>query len=159
MRTPTLLLIGALTALTAGALSADERAAPPTIADFSWLSGQWCLTTGDEFIEEHWLAPRGGLMLGISRTIRAGKTTSFEFVRIESGTTTNYIAQPQGRPPTTFRHTASGVDWVRFENPVHDFPQRIEYRRTPNGLHAETPGPGKDGKETVIPFDYTACPR
>ena len=73
--------------------------------------------------------------------------------------TTSYIAQPRGRPPTTFRLTASGADWARFENPAHDFPQRIEYHRTPDGLHAETAGPDKDGKETVIPFDYVACLR
>jgi hypothetical protein len=98
-------------------------------------------------------------MLGLSRTIRSGKTTSFEFLRIATGATTSYIAQPRGRPPTTFRLTASGADWARFENPAHDFPQRIEYRRTPDGLHAETAGPDKDGKETVIPFDYVACLR
>jgi hypothetical protein len=154
MRTPTWLATSALTALTAGA-----AAAPPTIADFSWLSGQWCRTAGGESIEEHWLAPRGDLMLGISRTIRAGKTKSFEFVRIEVGTTTSYIAQPQGRPPTIFRLTASGANWARFENSAHDFPQRIEYRRMPNGLLAEIAGPGKDGKENVIPIDYVACPR
>jgi hypothetical protein len=154
MRTTTWLAICALTALTVGA-----TAAPPTVADFSWLSGQWCRTAGGEFIEEHWLAPRGDLMLGISRTIRAGKTTSFEFVRVEVGTTTSYIAQPQGRPPPIFRLTASGANWARFENSAHDFPQRIEYRRMPNGLLAEIAGPGKDGKENVIPIDYAACPR
>ena len=55
--------------------------------------------------------------------------------------------------------TASGDDWARFENPAHDFPKRVEYRRTPDGLHAEIAGPGKGGKELVIPFDYypAAC--
>src|SRR6187401_1182005 len=113
MRIPSLFATCALAAFATSALStdgeaADERPAPPASADFAWLSGQWCLTTGVEFIEEHWLAPRGDLMLGLSRTIRAGRTSSFEFLRIETGATTSYIAQPQGRPPTTFRLTASG---------------------------------------------------
>jgi hypothetical protein len=69
----------------------------------------------------------------------------------------NYVAQPQGGAPTAFALRASGADWARFENPQHDFPKRVEYRRTATGLHAEIAGPGRDGKEVVIPFDYRAC--
>ena len=60
-------------------------------------------------------------------------------------------------PPISFRLTASGDNWARFENPQHDFPKRVEYRRTANGLHAEIAGPGEAGKELVIPFDYRPC--
>ena len=139
-------------------LAGASIAATPTADDFAWLSGHWCLVSGDEFTEEHWLPPRGNLMLGVSHTVRGGKTTSFEFMRIEFGAQIQFIAQPRGQPPTVFRLTASGDGWARFENREHDFPQRIEYRRTGTGLHAEIAGPGKNG-EQVVPYKYATCLR
>jgi hypothetical protein len=152
MRALRLTMLGALAVCSAGA--ADRT----PVGGFAWLTGQWCSNRDGELIEEHWLAPRGDLMLGLARTVKAGKTVSFEFVRIEfRNGVAHYVAQPGGVPPTAFRLTASGADWARFEDPTHDFPQRVEYRRTATGLHAEIAGPGKDGKETVIPFDYEPC--
>lgn len=66
----------------------------------------------------------------------------------------SYIAQPGGKPPTAFKRTAGGETWARFENPDHDFPQRIEYRREGDRLHAEVAGRGKNGEEAVLGFDY-----
>jgi hypothetical protein len=135
--------------------SAADVARP---VSFAWLSGHWCSLADGELIEEYWLPPAGTLSLGLGRTIKAGKTTSFEFMRIETDADAPvYVAQPQGRPPTRFALADSGADWVRFENPLHDFPRRVEYRRTERGLHAEIAGPGADGKQLVIPFDYRRC--
>ena len=154
MRTLKLLALGTLVACTTGATVAES----PSAAGLDWLAGHWCMESGGEFIEEHWLPSRGDVMLGVGRTVKGGKTLNFEFLRIERvAASTNYIAQPQGGAPTVFRMTASGANWARFENPEHDFPKRVEYRRTPDGLHAEIAGPGKDGKELVIPFEYRAC--
>jgi hypothetical protein len=123
-----------------------------------WIQGDWCGGADNERIEEHWLSTHGGLRLGLGRTLEGPRTSNFEFLRIDvvDGVAT-YIAQPQGAPPTAFRRTAGGPNWVRFENPQHDFPKRVEYRRTGNALHAEIAGPGEDGKEIVIPSAYTAC--
>ena len=73
-------------------------------------------------------------MLGVSRTIKNGKMVEFEFLRIEQRDDgVFYIAQPQGMPPTEFRLISSTAnEWV-FANPQHDFPQRIRYRRNPDG--------------------------
>lgn len=154
MRTLKLLTLAMMVACVTGARGAEPPAAP----DFGWLSGHWCTGIGDELIEEHWLSSQGDLMLGLGRTLKAGKTVSFEFLRIQHvDGLTHYLAQPQGAPPTTFRLTAAGAHWARFENPQHDFPRRVEYRRTPNGLRAEIAGPGKDGNKLVIPFEYRRC--
>ena len=143
-------------ALLAGASDAGTPAAPR----FDWLAGHWCSRGGGELIEEFWLPPEGDVALGVSRTIQDGRTTSFEFMRIQSEQgVVQYVALLAGQPPTAFRLTASGADWARFENPQHDFPTRIEYRRTAAGLHAEIAGPGTDGKERVIPFEYRLCAR
>ena len=146
-------LVG-LAALTLSmAASADTKP-----ANLDWFIGHWCSDRQGEFIEEQWLSARGDLMLGLSRTIKGAKTASFEFLRIEwTGGVASYIAQPQGGPPVAFKLTASGADWARFENPAHDFPKRVEYRRTKQGLYAEIAGPGEGGKEMVIPFDYLRC--
>jgi hypothetical protein len=39
---------------------------------------------------------------------------------------------------------------VRFENPSHDFPQRIEYRRDGNVLRAEASGIDKGVRRAEI---------
>ena len=126
--------------------------------DLGWLSGRWCSVAGGERIEEVWLDPDGEHLLGLSRTTKDGQLASFEYLRIgpTDGVPT-YFAQPGGRPPTPFARSAGGENWVRFENPAHDFPQRIEYRREGDALHAEIAGPGDAGKENVIGFDYTRC--
>lgn len=155
MRTHKLLIaLGALAACGASVRGADPVATP----DFGWIAGHWCLEAGGELIEEYWLPGAGDLMLGLSRTVKAGKTASFEYLRIQSKDgVTNYLAQPQGAPPTAFRLAGAGTGWVRFENPQHDFPQRVEYRRTATGLRAEIAGPGENGKQIVMPFEYRPC--
>jgi hypothetical protein len=160
MRTHNLLIPGILAccAMAAGAESGSTTAGAADIDKLGWLAGHWCQDGADKRIEEQWLPPSGGLLVGMGRTVAGGKARSFEFMRIEiqDGVVT-LVAQPEGVPPTPFKLTASGADWARFENPAHDFPKRVEYRRTPTGLHAEIAGPGKDGKEKVIPFEYVAC--
>lgn len=123
-----------------------------------WIAGHWCVDLGADTVEEFWLPPHGGVVIGLGRTRTADKTTGFEYLRIvDLDGTQSYIAQPGGRPPTAFRRTAGGEHWVRFENPEHDFPRRIEYRREGDALHAEIAGPDENGKEIVISFDYSRC--
>lgn len=132
--------------------------APNTLP--AWMAGRWCsLPSANERSEEVWLAPAGGLMLGMSRTVSTARArTQFEFLRIElrEGVPV-YLAQPQGRPAVEFRQVQADERSARFENPAHDFPKRIEYRRNGDALHAEIAGPGKDGREFTIAFAFTAC--
>ena len=71
----------------------------------------------------------GGNLLGISRTTRGDSLAGFEFMRIHGrGDTLIFAAQPSGQPPADFFATLVGDRDVLFENPAHDFPQRIRYR-------------------------------
>ena len=154
MHTLILLTLGILAACATSARDAEPSAAP----DFGWLSGHWCTGSADELIEEYWFPSKGDPMLGLGRTLKSGKTVTFEFMRISHvGGVTDYLAQHDGAPPVAFRLTAAGTNWARFENPQHDFPRRVEYHRKPDGLHAEIAGPGEGGKELVIPFIYRPC--
>lgn len=138
--------------------AAPASATGPAAADLGWMAGHWCSQVEGERIDETWLPAVGGRLYGVSRTARGDKTVSFEFLRIEpvDGVPT-YLAQPGGGAATAFRLAESGPNRVRFENPAHDFPQRIEYRREGERLHAEIAGPGRDGKELRIPFEYRRC--
>lgn len=104
--------------------------------DLDWLAGSWCAGEQPYTTEEHWLPQRGGLMLGMSRTITK-RGTEFEFVRIEfDNAGAKYIAQPSGGPATVFTLVTSGPNTATFANPRHDFPKRIRYVRDGEKLTA-----------------------
>lgn len=144
-------MLGVCLVLCAGQAAAGE-------SGLDWLAGSWCNDDDGRQIAEVWLPEAGGMMLGMSRTVRDAKMESFEYMRIVSeGKTARFHVQPNGSPPTVFAQAARGDGWVRFENAAHDFPNRIEYRRQGDQLHAYIAGPGSDGKEMKIPFDYHRC--
>jgi hypothetical protein len=112
-------------------------ASDPSLAPVSWLTGVWRATDGDTITQEYWTGAEGGTMLGAGRTIKSGKTIFFEYLRIEKRADgIVYLASPKGRqPPTEFRYnpSASDANTIIFENPAHDFPQRITYRLLDTG--------------------------
>ena len=100
----------------------------PTLADISWISGDWQTAPGGRRqIEEHWTAVAGGSMMGMSRAVAGDKTVEFEYLRIEQRTDgIYYVAHPGARcPGTDFKLTSASATEAVFENPQHDFPKRI----------------------------------
>src|SRR6267154_6645243 len=85
-------------------LSASGQAADVSLAKLTWLAGDWQLANGTRVVEEHWTMPSANSLLGMSRTVRDGRTVAFEFVRIEQRDGgVFYVAQPGCRPPTDFK--------------------------------------------------------
>ena len=110
-----------------------------------WMTGTWRSEQPNRTSEEVWSRAHGTLMTGMHRDIRPNKTTWFEFLRIERrGDTLVYIAMPGGASPTEFTATRVEESRIVFENPKHDFPQRIIYWRDGAKLCARTEG--SDGK-------------
>ncbi len=113
-------------------LSARSAQAQATteINRVAWLTGCWEQRTDTRLVQELWMAPAGGIMIGTSRTVARGAARSWEFLRIASvaGKLT-YVALPSGQSETAFAATFVSDTLAVFENPVHDFPQRIAYRR------------------------------
>jgi hypothetical protein len=141
-------------ALIAPAIEAQDK---PTesIDSLAWMAGAWAGTMGRAAIEEHWIAPRGRTMLAVSRTTVGDRTVAFEFLRVEQRPNgIVYVAQPGGRPPTDFRLTASGRESATFENPQHDHPKIIRYRREGTTLVAEVEGDEK-GQHVKQSFTFT----
>jgi len=130
-----LALTSALYLLTAATASAAKPDAPVSLDGLSWLSGAWVQYDGRQRIEETWSAPANDMLIGMSRTLRDGKTSAFEFLRIvarDDGVF--YVAQPQGRPPVEFRLQSLEGKQAVFVNPGNaDHLQRIVYRRNADG--------------------------
>lgn len=133
----------------------------PGIENLNWLSGCWASNENGKQISEHWMKPAGKTMLAMSRTVVNNQTTGYEFIRIiedEYGDI-YFIANPSGQKETSFKLIKSSYREVVFENPEHDFPQRVIYRlEFEDSLNASIEGID-DGKEIVInfPMKRVAC--
>jgi Domain of unknown function (DUF6265) len=107
------------------------RSAAPAPAPLRWLAGCWHMERLGTVIDEQWLAPLGGMMLSQGRTVKNGAVVDYEFVILRvAGDGYTYEAHPSGQEPATFHSTKPRrEDEIVFENPEHDFPQRVGYRR------------------------------
>lgn len=145
---PTLLLLLTL------AQAADAAAV-------GWLAGCWRLQSGTRTVDEVWMAPAGDGLLGMSRTVRDGRIVEHEFlqIRVRDGRLA-YIARPSGQAEAVFTATSVGPREVVFENPAHDFPQRIIYRLQPDGgLAARIEGTANGKSRGVdFPMRRVTCP-
>jgi hypothetical protein len=112
-------------------MAAPASSAGPAAGGLDWMAGTWESSDGERWTEEHWSAPRGGTMIGYSRSGRGDTLREFEFIRIAPAAddVLVYHASPGGRPPVPFRLVEQGENRAGFANPSHDFPQRITYRR------------------------------
>ena len=135
---------------------ADVAAAQQATVDrVGWLQGCWHSTRGEATVEEQWMAPRGGTMLGMGRTVRSGKLVEYELVLIrEQAGALAYEAHPSGQPTATFTAATVSDGSIVFENPQHDFPQRVGYRRNgADALEAWIEGQ-VNGKSRRVDFSY-----
>lgn len=109
-----------------------------TVDDLGWLAGDWVSEADGRWTEENWAAPRGGVMIGYSRSGRGEALREFEFLRIAAGEGGGlaYLAQPQGRAPVAFPLVRHDKTSATFENAAHDYPQRIAYARSGDTLSA-----------------------
>lgn len=108
----------------------------PTVDDLAWMAGSWVEeggagAAGGRWTEEYWTIPRGGVMLGASRSGRGAALGEFEFLRLRTGEdgVVAYVAQHGGGTPVAFPLADHDAMSATFENAAHDYPQRIRYRR------------------------------
>jgi hypothetical protein len=126
MRSPA----AALLALAVTPAAAVAQATPAPIARIAWLAGCWERRIGSRVVEEQWMTPRAGVMLGMGRTVRGDTLVEFEQVQLlQRGDRLVYAAAPSGQTPAEFESTLVTDSAAVFSNPAHDFPQRISYRR------------------------------
>jgi len=99
------------------------------------------------------MPPSGGMMLGASRTTAGAATREFEQLRLTAaGDTLVYTALPSRQHEASFRSTSVSATALVFENPAHDFPRTITYRRVgADSIVARVEGPGPNN--TTRGFD------
>jgi hypothetical protein len=100
------------------------------------------------------MQPAGGTMLGIGRTVKAGKTVEFEFMRIHEAPDGKllFTAIPSGQTEATFTQLRLSDAEIVFENPAHDFPQRVIYRRDGDARLVASIEGTRNGKMRSIEF-------
>ena len=129
------------------------------ITAVGWLQGCWQMTAGDRVVDEQWMAPRAGVMLSTGRTARGTTLVEYEWVLLrEKDGTLEYEAHPSGQSSAVFTSRSATDNEVVFENPTHDFPQRVGYRRDKDSLLAWVEG-NAGGKPRRVEFPYrrVAC--
>jgi hypothetical protein len=173
-----LLVTGAASAQTAkpaepavapAAVATEAKApGPEAFAALAWLEGCWRGTVAEREYNEHWLPPRGQMMVGASHTALNDRTQSFEYLRIEVRPEgVFYVAAPFGKKEVAFRLVGQSADTTAgrndqiftFANPAEEFPARIIYRRASEGwLYATVEGKiaGAD-KQLVYPMRRVGC--
>ena len=159
------LMVAALAAAAVNASAGSTRSPaaaqqpPAGIERLGWLQGCWSVTTGEREVEEYWMAPKGTSMLGISRTTRGGVLADYEMTLIrQTEDRLVFEAHPSNQPMALFHSIEVSSSRIVFENPKHDFPQRIGYERKETTLLAWIEGT-QNGKVRRVEFPYlrTSC--
>lgn len=112
-------------------LAAQDTARPSSLHGLAFMSGCWQgRTASGSIIEERYTTPSNNLLLGTTRYLRDGNTRSFEFTLIgEASGSSQLIPHPGGKASVTFKEAERSDGRVVWENPAHDYPQRIIYHR------------------------------
>lgn len=136
------IVIGLVALATAGAGPAPAKGRAG-IDRAAWLAGIWAVEAEGRWTEERWAPPRGGVMLGTSLSGKGVAAASFEYMRITLDADGRLVfwGAPDGKPPVPFRAVDAGPTFLAFENPGHDYPTRITYRRQGDVLTATISGP------------------
>lgn len=126
------------------------------VADLSWLVGLWKFERNGRVVTERWDAPAGGMMMGMSQTVAKEKTVEYEFliIREEANGEVNYVAKPARQKEAAFKLVRANGRELVFENPEHDFPQRISYKLQDDGSLIAAIEGTKDGKTRRVEYPY-----
>ncbi len=142
-------------------LPTSAEPAPASLSSLTWLAGCWEGGSGERRIDEQWMAPRGGIMLGMGRTVVGQAVREFEQMMIqEDRGKLVFTSKPSEQPQASFTSIEITPTRAVFENAEHDFPQRIIYESAADGsLKARIEGKlsGKD-KGIDFPMRRAACP-
>ena len=153
MKSSLVALVIVLVAFAIASAGGDPR---PALDRFDWLEGDWVRQATRGEVIESWKRVSQHTMEGVASITSQGETRITEHLRIESlGDDVFYIAKPRENPfPTPFKLIESdGMRFV-FENPDHDFPQRILYTGDGgDGLAVRIEGLAEGG-ERGVDFEF-----
>lgn len=123
-----------------------------------WLTGMWKINTGKGVIVEEWKLLNDSTLTGKSYFIQnSTDTIPQETIELSFRNGDWYyiptVKNQNNAQPVPFRIIfLRGTEFIS-ENPAHDFPQRIAYRRMNNQLFASIEG-RKKGRYSKQNFDF-----
>ena len=129
------------------------------IASVAWLTGCLEMRRGNRVVEEQRMPERAGTMVGMGRSVGARGLDDYELTVIQQdGDRLLYVAHPRRQPVATFVAIAATSDSVVFENPEHDYPQRVGYRRIGSDSVLAWIDGTNGGKRQRVDFPYRRVP-
>ncbi len=143
---------GALISCKENKETIPETAAEPKAKEFThmkkagWLTGNWGNITPEGALSEKWMKVNDSVMQGESYFVVGGKDTVFaETVELaEANGKLVYTVTVPGQnneKPVPFELTSANDNQLVFENPKHDYPNKIVYNKISNdSLVAEISG-------------------
>lgn len=159
MKTRHLIFVTASIAILSNCTPTSQQTKPvPSLSKLNWLQGKWNNPIENGMIGETWSVISDAHYNGHGWVVIGTDTVSEE--RIDLLATDSGIfyipvvnAQNNGQP-VVFKGTALSDTLLVFENPTHDFPQRISYRRMgADSITAEISGMVNDTlKSEVFPL-------
>jgi hypothetical protein len=110
-----------------------------------WLIGKWENVSPQGTLTETWSKVNDSTFQGSSYFIKGKDTIHFETIKLQQkGETLTYNATVKGQnndEAVAFELTTSTEKGLVFENPKHDYPQKISYTKEANNtLTAEISG-------------------
>jgi hypothetical protein len=148
---------GLLTICAAACADTAETAAP------DWLTGYWLSCEGGRQTAVVWLGGGGdALLVGVNLNGPILKDSApkqaFEFMRMtEVEGKLAFIAMPNSAAETVFPLKSMAGQRAVFENPTHDFPQRVIYERDGDALKARIEG-SVAGEQESMDWTFRAAP-
>lgn len=116
-----------------------------------WLIGKWQQRSAKGILTEAWYKPDDSTMVGISFFMAGSDTLSLENIRMEqrNGMLTYIpIVRDQNNGQAVYFALANITDSALvFENPEHDFPQKISYSLRADDSLVAIVSAVKEGKE------------
>ena len=103
------------------------------IEKMNWLVGNWEQKLPNGLITETWTKENDSTFSGKSYFVKEKDTLSFESIELlQKKDTLYYIPTVKGQnsdKPITFILTTATEKEFTFENPAHDYPQKIVYKK------------------------------
>lgn len=133
------------------------------LEQLNWVLGTWVMETPDGTFTEYWERTNDSIYAGHGMLVSAkGDTLFSERIKVEqSGDTVYYkpvISRQNDGKETVFTEKLLADNEVIFENPAHDFPQRIIYKKpTDSTLYARIEG-RQDGRDRSEEYQYRKAP-
>lgn len=127
--------------------SGYSQVAATDILKLNWLEGNWIRTNNKpgRSGSEQWTRKSDQEWAGLGVNLRGADTAFVEKLRlvVKDGTIFYVADVPENKSLVYFRFTEISNDHFVCENPDHDFPKKIMYRREGKVLKATVSGDGK----------------